>query len=43
MQVQRRETVNGVVQINFQPEAGHVYYLNGNIEDSFSVFVSRGE
>lgn len=36
-------TVNGVVQINIQPEAGHVYYLNGNIQDSFSVFVSGGE
>jgi hypothetical protein len=34
-------TVNGVVQINFQPKAGHAYYLNGNVEDVFSVFVSR--
>jgi uncharacterized protein (TIGR03437 family) len=34
-------TVNGVMQVNFQPEAGHTYYLNGNVDNLFSVFVSR--
>jgi uncharacterized protein (TIGR03437 family) len=34
-------TVNGVMQINFQPEAGHTYYLNGNVDNVFSLFVSR--
>jgi hypothetical protein len=32
--------VNGVVQINFQPALFENYYINGNINDSFSVFVA---
>ena len=33
--------VNGIVQINFQPAFLDSYYLNGNVNDSFSVFVNR--
>ena len=31
MQVRQPGTVNGVMQINFQPEPGHAYYLIGNV------------